>query len=400
MRETVTLSPNLQSLLSWAAGLLRWPCQLICQSIEEEMMKKRRPKGEGSVYRRKDGRVVGEYEDAYGRTRYITSTTMTKAEMRAKVRKALEDRDKGIAYDSENLTVGAYLDRWLDALKGSVRERTWERHEQVVRLHLKPTIGGVKLERLNALQVQSVYGRKLEAGLSPRSVEIIHATLHKALKQAVGWTMIPRNVAAYATPPRPVRKEIKPLSREQARRLLEAARGDALYAFYVLAVTTGMRNGELLGLQWKDVDLDAGTLQVRRSVWGGVVSPPKTAAGNRTIRLTGLAVAALKEHRLAAAKQRISEWVFPSRTGTPLSVHNVHNRSWKPLLKRAGLPASTRMHDLRHTCATLLLSRGVPVKVVSEMLGHGDVAITLTVYQSVLPHMQESAAKAIEDALS
>jgi integrase len=360
-------------------------------------MTKRRGRGEGSVYRRKDGRCIGEYEDANGKRRYISGKT--KAEVRAKLRKLLADRDAGIAYDSENLTVGAYLDRWLDAVKGSVRDRTWERHEQVVRLHLKPTIGSVKLDRLTALQVQAVYGRKLEAGLSPRSVEIIHATLHKALKQAVAWTLIPRNVAASATPPRPVKKEIKPLSREQARTLLEAARGGELFAFYVLAVTTGMRNGELLGLQWKDVDLDTGTLQVRRTVFNGVVSPPKTAAGNRTIRLTGLAVAALKEHRLATVKQRISEWVFPSRNGTPLSVHNVHNRSWKPLLKCAGLPASTRMHDLRHTCATLLLSKGVPVKVVSEMLGHGDVAITLAVYQSVLPHMQESAARAMEDIL-
>jgi integrase len=185
-------------------------------------------------------------------------------------------------------------------------------------------------------------------------------------------------VAEAATPPRPVGKEIKPLSRQQVRSLLAASRGDKLHAFYVLAVTTGARNGELLALQWRDVDLDAGTLQ---------------------IRLTGFAVAALREHRLATARQRISEWVFTSRAGTPLSVHNVHNRSWKPLLRRAGLPSSTRMHDLRHTCATLLLGRGVPVKVVSEMLGHGDVAITLGVYQSVLPDMQESAAKAMEDTL-
>jgi integrase len=206
--------------------------------------------------------------------------------------------------------------------------------------------------------------------------------------------------AEATTPPRPVRKEIKPLSREQARALLEAAKGDALHAFYVLAVTTGMRNGELLGLQWRDVDLDASTLQVRRTVFNGVVSPPKTAAGNRTIRLTGLAGAALREHRLARAKERISGWVFPSRAGTPLSVHNVHNRSWKPLLGRAGLPASTRMHDLRHTCATLLLSRGVPVKVVSEMLGHASVSITLGTYSHVLPDMQESAARAMDEALN
>jgi integrase len=164
-------------------------------------------------------------------------------------------------------------------------------------------------------------------------------------------------------------------------------------------VTTGMRNGELLALQWKDTDLDARMLRVRRTVFNGVVSPPKTVAGNRTIRLTGLAIAALREQRLATAKQRLSEWVFPSRARTPLSVHNVHNRSWKPLLERAGLPATTRMHDLRHTCATLLLSRGVPVKVVSEMLGHASVAITLDTYSHVLPDMQEGAARVMEEAL-
>jgi integrase len=248
---------------------------------------KRRGNGEGSVYRRGDGRVVGEYVDANGKRRYVSGKSKT--EVKAKLRKLLADRDKGIAYDSENLTVSGYLDRWLDAIRGTVRDRTWERHEQVVRLHLGPTIGNVRLDRLNALQVQSVYGRKLEAGLSPRSVEIIHTTLHKALKQAVGLTLIPRNVAEAATPPRPVGKEIKPLSREQARTLLEVARGDRLHAFYVLAVTTGMRNGELLALQWRDVDLDASTLQVRRSVFNGVVSPPKTAAGNRKIHLTGMA---------------------------------------------------------------------------------------------------------------
>jgi integrase len=256
----------------------------------------------------------------------------------------------------------------------------------------------VRLDRLNALRVQSLYGRKLEAGLSPRSVEIVHATLHKALKQAVRGLLVPRNVAEAATPPRPAKREIVPLSREQARALLEAAKGDPLRAFYVLAVTTGMRNGELPGLQWRDVDLGAGTLRVRRSVFNGVVSPPKTAAGNRTIRLTGTAVAALREHRLITARRRMSEWVFSTEKGTSISVHNVHNRPWRPLLKRAGLPASTRMHDLRHTCATLLLSRGVPVKVVSEMLGHGDVEITLGAYQSVLPDMQESAARVMEEA--
>ncbi len=360
-------------------------------------MTKRRGNGEGSVYRRGDGRVVGEYEDANGKRRYISGKTKTAVQRR--LRELLADRDKGIAYDSENLTVGDYLDRWLDAAKGSVRPRTWQRSEEVVRLHLKPTIGHHRLDKLNAMQVQAVYGQKLEEGLSPRTVEIVHATLHKALRQAVRWLLVPRNVAEAATPPRQTRPEIAALSGEQARALLEAAKGDRLEAFWVLAVTTGMRNGELLALQWRDVDLEARTLRVRRSVFGGVVNSPKTAAGNRTIRLTGMAEAALKEHRLATAKRQISEWMFPSRAGTPLSVHNVYQRAWKPLLLRAELPPTTRMHDLRHTCATLLLSRGVPVKVVSEMLGHASVSITLDTYSHVLPDMQESAARAMDEAL-
>jgi integrase len=294
--------------------------------------------------------VVGETVDANGNRRYVSGRTKTA--VRRKVRELLANRDKGIAYDSENLTVGDYLDRWLDAVKGSVRPRTWQRSEEVVKLHLKPTIGHHRLEKLNAMQVQALYGRKLEEGLSPRTVEIVHATLRKALGQAVKWMLVPRNVADAATPPRQTRSEITALSRGQARVLLEAARGDRLEAFWVLAVTTGMRNGELLGLQWRDVDIEARTLRVRRSVFNGAVSSPKTAAGNRTIRLTGMAEVALKEHRLATAKRQIPEWVFPSRAGTPLSVHNVYRRAWKPLLLRAGLPVSTRMHDLRHTCAT------------------------------------------------
>ncbi len=363
-------------------------------------MTKRRPKGEGSVYRRGDGRIVGEYVDANGKRRYVSGKTKT--EVKVKLRRLLADRDAGIAYDSENLTVGAYLDKWLGAVKGSVRYRTWERHEQVVRVHLKPTIGNVRLDRLNALQAQAVYERKLEGGLSPRSVQIIHATLHKALKQAVAWALVPRNVAASATPPRAVRKEITSLTDEQARSLLEAARGDWLEALYVLAVTTGMRQGELLGLQWRDVDLVGSILKVNRSVYEGVACPPKTRAGRRTIRLSEPAVLALERHRVGVARrsERMSGWVFSSSTGTPIGHQNLRNRSWKPLLKRAGLPSSVRFHDLRHTCATLLLSRYVNPKIVSEMLGHASVGITLDTYSHLLPNMQQDAARAMEDALS
>jgi integrase len=183
------------------------------------------------------------------------------------------------------------------------------------------------------------------------------------------------------------------------RTLLDAARGDRLEALYVLAITTGMRQGELLGLQWRDIDLDAGTLCVNRSVYDGAISPPKSSAGRRTIRLSKLAIAALRQHRLSTAKQRMSEWVFPSARGTTIGHQNLHNRSWKPLLKRAGLPHSTRFHDLRHSCISLLLARDVAIKVVSELAGHADVSITLSVYGYVLPDMQGTAADSMDEAL-
>ncbi len=362
-------------------------------------MTKRRAKGDGSVYRRKDGRVVGEWEDADGKTRYMTSKTMTKREMSAAVRKKLQDRDEGIAAHSEGLTVERYMDHWLDSQRDRVRPGTFKPYEAIARLHVKPTLGKTKLEKLTAMQLENLYRQKLDSGLSARRVRYIHVTIRKALKDAVRLQLLSRNVADAAIPPRAAKSEIEPLTQDQMRTLLEAARGDKLECLYVLAVTTGMRQGELLGLQWKDVDLDGGKLRVNRSVYEGVTSPPKTSAGRRTIRLSKLAVAALRKHRLNAARQRISEWVFPNAHGTPIGHQNLHNRSWKPLLKRAGLSHSVRFHDLRHSCISLLLARGVPVKVVSEMSGHADISVTLSVYGHVLPDMQGTAADGMDEAL-
>ncbi len=358
----------------------------------------RRDKGEGSVYERKDGRFVGEYTDANGKRRYISGKN--KPDVKAKLRKLLADKDAGLTYDAGRLTVGDYLDQWLDSIKDSLRSGAFRRYEEATRLHVKPTLGKVKLSRLNSLQLQKLYRTKTDEGLSPRTVQIIHATIRKALKQAVRWSLVPRNVAEGATPPKPIKQEMVSLTSEQMRSLLDTVRGDRLEALYVLACTTGMRQGELIGLQWWDIDLEEGTLRVNRSVYNGAVNPPKTSAGRRTIRLTKLAIAALKIHRINVARTgRIAEWVFCTSKGTPLSCHNLHNRSWKPLLKDAGLPHSTRFHDLRHSCISLLLSKGVPIKVVSEMAGHSDVSVTLSVYGHVLPDMQSLASEQMDRAL-
>jgi integrase len=210
--------------------------------------KPRRPKGSGSIYTRKDGRVVGEYE-ANGKKRYVYGKT--KKEVASKLAKAIADRDARLVYDSGKLTVEAYLDKWLDTIRDTLRNRTVQRHEQIVRLHLKPTLGKVKLDKLNALQLQALYRQKLDLGLSPRTVQIIHATIYKALKQAVRWQLILLNVAEAANPPKAPKAEINSLTLAQVKTLLNAARGDRFEALYILAMTTGMRSGELLGLQWR-----------------------------------------------------------------------------------------------------------------------------------------------------
>ena len=223
--------------------------------------------------------------------------------MNAAVRKKLQERDEGIVHDSEGLTVEKYMDRWLESIRSNVRPGTFKPYEAIVRLHIKPTLGTVKLDKLNAMQLEKLYRQKLDAGLSARRVRYVHVTIRKALKDAVRLQLLSKNVADAAIPPRQTKTEIEPLTQDQMRGLLDAARGDKLEALYVLTVTTGMRQGELLGLMWKDVDLDAGTLKVSRSVYESVVSPPKTNAGRRTIRLSKLAVSALQQHTATHCQQ-------------------------------------------------------------------------------------------------
>ena len=248
-------------------------------------MPKKRGSGEGSVYRRKDGVWVGQYKIRThdgAKTKYICSKTRKGAA--SKLADAVAERDSGLVYDCGSVSLGDYLGRWLEATKGTVGERTWIRAEVDVRVHIGPVLGKCRLDGLSALRLQSFYGAKLDSGLSPRTVRIIHATLFKALKQAVRWQLIPRNVAESADPPNADGKEIEPLDEGQARGLLKASEGDELEALYVLlAVTTGMRSGELLGLKWEDVDFRAGTVRVNRTVYNGRVNAPKPPK-SRSIR--------------------------------------------------------------------------------------------------------------------
>jgi integrase len=373
----------------------------------------KRGNGEGSITRRKDGLYMARYtvQTATGAKRKALYGK-TRSEVAAKLSKALADREGGLTYDAGKQTVGEYFARWLsNSVRDTVRQRTYERYESIVRVHLVPAIGSVKLKTLTPDHVRGLYREKLDSGLAARTVLHIHRVLSKALKQAVDDGLIPRNAAASVKSPQPRGEEIRPLNREQVRVFFEAAREDRLEALYVLAVTAGLRRGELQGLKWEDVDLSGttGTLQVRRTLseprGGYIFEAPKSGKG-RNIRLTRKATSALREHRKRQLEERMrlgTLWrdhglIFPSGAGTPLSGGNL-NRAFKALLKHAGLPPMIRFHDLRHTCATLLLRQGVNPKFVQELLGHGDVSLTLNVYSHVLPDMGDTAAGAMDDAL-
>jgi integrase len=374
---------------------------------------RKRGNGEGSITRRKDGLYMARYtvETAIGAKRK-TLYGKTRGEVSEKLTKAMADRDEGLVFDADNLKVGEYLERWLvDSLLDTVRPTTYERYEQIVRIHVRPALGSVKLKNLTPVHVRGLYREKLEAGLSARTVQYIHVTLHKALKQAVQDGLIPRNATEAVKAPQVRREEMRPLSGDQVKVLLEVARGDRLEALYVLAIHTGLRQGELLGLKWEDVDLESGTLRVRRTLvtakGGPVLTAPKTKGSRRSVKLTQGAVEALRshlKHQLQEIDRAGSLWrenglMFASESGEPLDRRYLTSCRYKALLKRAELPM-IRFHDLRHTCATLLLSKNVNPKIVSEMLGHASIAITLDTYSHVLPNMRDQAAAAMEEALS
>ena len=373
--------------------------------------------GEGSIYEHKrNGKKVG-YRGAYTvhtaegpKRRYVTGKT--REEVRRKLAKAMSDRDSGLVFDADSLTVGEYLDRWLsDSVRGTVRQSTYERCGYAVRPHIQPALGRIKLKGLTPVHVRRLYREKLDSGLSPATVHKMHVVLHKALAQAVSDGLLPRNVAEGVKVPQTRRKEIRPLTPEQTRALLTAARGDRLEALFVLAVNTGLRQGELLALKWEDVDLERGVLRVRHTLTrtrGKVtVGVPKTKKSRRSVELTPAAVETLQAHLSRQLEEmdrmgslyRPGGLVFANELGGLINPSNLRNRSFTRLLEHAGLPADTRFHDLRHTCATLLLSRNVNPKIVSEMLGHSSIAITLDTYSHVLPTMQESALRALEDVL-
>jgi integrase len=368
----------------------------------------KRGNSEGSITRRSDGRWKARITLPDGKRKSFYAATRQKAARR--LAEALRDRDRGLPVLGERQTLAQFLTAWLEMVKPTVGVGTWKSYEEIVRLHLMPVLGSYALAKLTPQHVQALYARKLEAGLSTTTVHHIHASLHAALESAVSLDLVARNVADRVTPPRMRRHEMAVLTPEQSRAFLIAIHADELEALYVLALTTGMRQGELLALKWRDLDLDGGWLRVQstiRKLRGQFVyAPPKTKRSRRGVALTALGIEALRRHQLRQAAARSaagSAWhdmdlVFTDALGEPLEGRYVLRHYFRPLLHRAGLPV-IRFHDLRHTTATLLLAQGIHPKIVSEMLGHTTIGITLDTYSHILPAMQREAAHTLDRLL-
>ena len=389
-------------------------------------MAKRRANGEGSIRKRKDGRWEGRYtagrDPVTGRTIYKNVLGKTQAEVKAKLKSAIEK--SGVqSLRTERYTVGQWLDAWMENYaKLQIRASSYKTYQGFVENHIKPTLGNVPLEKLTAMDLQRLYKHLLESGrvectesrnkpkglsvplpsddkaalLRAGAVRNINQMISSALNCAVEQRLIPSNPTKGCVLPKLERKEMKILPPESLGTFFEEARRSGVFELYYIDLATGLRRGELLGLKWSDVDLEKGIIYVRRQILrqnGEVVEAPlKTKNSYRNIAIGVDAIKVLK------GMEQKDEYVFPSPYGGPMSPDSVLHMLQR-VLKRAGLER-IRFHDLRHTFSVLALQNGVDVKTLSAMLGHYSVGFTLDTYAHVTTSMQKQAANAVGNFLS
>lgn len=377
-------------------------------------MPKQRGHNEGSINQRSDGRWEARIHLGYegGKRKIKSIYGKTRAEVSRKMVAAQAEVQSGRTLPDEKVTVEKFLATWLDGTaKSRVRPNTLARYAVLVRSHIVPHIGRVPIGRLTPSQVQSLWQTLERQGLAPRTIVQVRAVLRTALNQAVRHGLTNRNCAALTDAPKVADHKSTFLDSKQAETLLEAFNGHKLEAFVTLALTTGMRAGEILGLTWGDIDFESRTLTIRQQQQriGSelVLTAPKTDRSARTIPLTQLAVDALALHRrrqielLAAidgSPMILSGRVFVNERGAPLE-NATALRQFQRRVSEVGLPRM-RLHDLRHSCATLLLSRGVHPRVVMELLGHSTIAMTMNVYSHVVPQIARDAAHAMESVFA
>lgn len=378
----------------------------------------KRGNGEGSIFQRKeDKKWVASITLENGKRKVFYG--MTKKEVTEKLIKARSEQQQGMLITEPEQTVAQFLTHWLEnTQKESVRPRTYERYEEIIRLHIVPVLGRHQLQKLTAQHLQAFYIKKRKEGLSPTTITVFHGVLHKALDCAMKWNLVSRNVSELVSPPRRERFEVQPLTAEQAHKLLEVARGHYMEALFYLALATGMRRGELMALKWQDIDFTTNTLHIRRTLSripsklsaekgrGFEETEPKTMQSRRSVVIAPFALEVLKRHRARQSEAKLKagplwqehDYVFCTSVGTHIHPSKDILDQLKKLLKKAGLP-DIRFHDLRHTAATLLFNAGVHPKVVQEILGHSQISMTMDIYTHALPNMQQEAMNRLNNII-
>lgn len=372
----------------------------------------RRGRGEGLIHQRPDGRWEARVDLGWqdGKRRRKSIYGRTRAEVADALVKAQLEHQQGLLVAGPTPTVGQFLRSWLEVVKPTLRPATYVSYEGTVRLHILPTLERIRLDRLTPLNVHGLLQAKSQSDLSPRSVQYILFVLRIALGRAVRWGMVPRNVAQLVDAPRVAKYRGRFLLPDEAERFIALAQSDRLGAIYTVALSLGLRLGEALGLKWSDVDLAGRAVTIRRSVQrvsgkGLLFVPVKTEHSERSIRLPGVCIDALRRHQAVQLRERLlagsawqeSDLVFASSIGTPFDPRKVSKRL-KVLLNEAGI-APMRFHDLRHSAASLLGAQGVPPRVVMEVLGHSRISVTLDLYSHVFPSAMGDAADAMDRAL-
>lgn len=373
-------------------------------------MAKRRGNHEGSIYNRSDGNWRAQITIDGQRIGYAAKT---RREAQDWLRHMGNRIEKGLSSKAANIRFEEFLNDWLKSKKLTLEDQSWRTYCQLVRDYIAPSLGKIKLGELTSNQIQVFYNDSVDSGVGLRTIQKTHTVIHAALNYATKMGMIGRNPEKATQSPKPVHKEMSFLKTEQVKILLETAKetNDPFYGLYYLALVTGMRQGELLALTWKNVDLEQGYLNVNysisRSSGGGLVlKVPKTKSSVRSIKLGNDSIKVLFEQqkRLYQAKKnsnrlwRDTDHVFTSSIGTVIDPSNLL-KQFRQLLKKAGLP-KIRFHDLRHTAASLMLNNGVDVLVASQRLGHAKPSITLDVYGHLMPSMQNRAADVLEKLIA
>jgi len=370
----------------------------------------RRGHGEGAVYKRSsDGKWVGVLDLGWvdGRRRRLPVYGDTRREAQEKLMKLRREQERGRDLLAPPRLVSEWLFQWLSEVKSrdGTRHSTLDRYRGVVERHLVPALGQKRLDKLTPREVQSFLGQ-LSDRMAPASVVKIHGVLRSALSDAQRLDLVPRNVAKAAKPPSLQATKRRALNVAEAQRLLAAASGDRLEALFVIALTMGLRRGELLGLQWSDLDHVDHMLRIERAVQRAAGQlrfvEPKTPRSRRVLPVPQVSMAAFNAHRARQVRERLAagdSWhdgdlIFASSIGTPMEPRNV-NRRFNELRAKSGFEW-LRLHDLRHACATYLLAHGVEPRTVMEILGHSTIRLTMDLYGHVLPDRLRAAASAMD----